>query len=148
MERCSSKQAGKGLKGWSTGITNLEVIGAGFCSGGNTLTPETKKMGSPSDRVLRTEVLLPIETRYDLKSLQCSPRKEESGQNGTGSVTNNMRLKKSCCHQSVRWSERNKMREVWQRRRKLSPPPLIPKESQCSRLRETDRGNIQPSLPV
>lgn len=49
---------------------------------------------------------------------------------------------------SVRWSERNKMREVWQRRRKLSPPPLIPKESQCSRLRETDRGNIQPSLPV
>lgn len=74
---------------------------AGFCSGGNTLTPETKKMGSPSDRVLRTEVLLPIETRRDLKSLQCSPRKEESGQNGTGSVTNNMRLKKSCCHQRV-----------------------------------------------
>lgn len=106
MRKCSSRQADKGLEGWATGGTNGEVKGAGLSSGGNTLVPET--MRSPFDRVLRTEVLLPLKTRSDLKSLQCSPAvqqcspwKEASGQNGTGPVTNNMRLEKRYCHQRV-----------------------------------------------
>lgn len=28
-------------------VTNVEVIGAGLSSGGNTLIPEKKKMGTP-----------------------------------------------------------------------------------------------------
>lgn len=47
MERYSSKEADKGLKGWSTGVANVEVIGAGFSSGGNTLNSRNKEDGEP-----------------------------------------------------------------------------------------------------
>lgn len=156
MERCSSKRADKGLKGWSIEVTNVDVTGAGYLWRGNALTPGTEKMKSSSDGVLRAEVTSLIKTRSDLKSLwcfpavqQCSPWKEESRQSGKGLVTDKVRLKKSYCHQRrCQMIREGKKEKRMPKNMNASSSYLDPKGSQCPRLRETGRGSIQPSLPA
>lgn len=88
-------------------------------------------MRNPSDRVLRTSFTACWNQEWSqiLAVLSCCAAvlslEKESGQNGTGSVTNNMRLKQSYCHQRVPviWQEQNEKSMTEKMNTSSSPDP-------------------------